>query len=101
MLDNRDKIIKDGNDIMSKENLLLFNAYRRRLKKRKLEFDTIYAYERDIKMWFTFLHTRQNNLMAYEVTAEDLEEYFELKPIKITNSQTKVRDAGFEIVSLK
>lgn len=77
MLDNRDKIIKDGNDIMSKENLLLFNAYRRRLKKRKLEFDTIYAYERDIKMWFTFLHTRQDNLMAYEVTAEDLEEYFE------------------------
>lgn len=77
MLDNRDKIIKDGNDIMSKENLLLFNAYRRRLKKKKLEFDTIYAYERDLKMWFTYLNTKQDNKMAYEVNVKDLEEYFD------------------------
>ena len=33
--------------------------------------------------------------------ASDLEEYFELKPIKITNTQTKTRDAGFEIMQLK
>ena len=33
--------------------------------------------------------------------ASDLEEYFELKPIKITNTQTKTRDAGFEIIGLK
>lgn len=77
MIDNRNKIIRDGNDIMSKENLLLFNAYRRRLKKRKLEFDTIYGYERDLKTWFTFLHTAQDNKMCYEVSVEDLEEYFE------------------------
>ena len=33
--------------------------------------------------------------------ASDLEEYFELKPAKITNQQTKIRDAGFEIICLK
>ena len=33
--------------------------------------------------------------------ASDLEEYFELKPAKITNQQTKTRDAGFEIIQLK
>ena len=33
--------------------------------------------------------------------ASDLEEYFILKPSKITNPQTKTRDAGFEIIQLK
>ena len=33
--------------------------------------------------------------------ASDLEEYFILKPSKITNPLTKTRDAGFEIIQLK
>lgn len=91
MLNNRDKIIRDGNDIMSKENLLLFNAYRRRLKKKNLEFDTIYGYERDLKTWFTFLHTNQNNKIAYEVTVKDLEEYFDHCKNKEGNGSHRLR----------
>ena len=90
----------------SYEELPLHNAVEIKLRIPEIKTTILFNFQPGNKYTKKYIKEKLQEIynqfnIKKSAKASDLEEYFILKPSKITNQQTKTRDAGFEIVQLK
>ena len=90
----------------SYEELPLHNAVEIKLRIPEIKTTILFNFQPGNKYTKKYIKEKLQEIynqfnIKKSAKASDLEEYFILKPSKITNQQTKTRDAGFEIINIK